>query len=77
MELATCWINPVINTDAPDPGILYFQGSFYVAVTGGNGPDDKTHYPIRKSVDLVNWEDVGFILTEENKPSWAIGDVIY
>lgn len=65
--------NPVIDRDAPDPGILYFKGSYYVVVTGGNGKGGI--YTLRKSDDLVNWVDLGCVFSDSTKPSWAKGDV--
>jgi len=63
--------NPVVNTDAPDPGVLYYNGLWYMVSTGCNGG---SCYPIRRSKDLAHWEHIGYVLGDSTKPSWAVGD---
>jgi len=63
--------NPVVDTDAPDPGVLFYNGLWYMVTTGCSGSNC---YPIRRSKDLAHWEQIGFVLGESTKPSWACGD---
>ncbi|MCA9710245.1 MAG: family 43 glycosylhydrolase, partial [Myxococcales bacterium] len=62
------YLNPVVPLDCPDPGVLAYDapdGPAYAMVcTGGT-------FPIRRSRDLVLWEDTGAALLPEGKPSWA------
>jgi len=63
--------NPVVNTDAPDPGVLYYKGYWYMVTTGCAGSNC---YPIRRSKDLAHWTQIGFVFSASTKPSWAVGD---
>lgn len=51
-----------IVENAADPDILYHEGVYYMYVTGAG-------YPVYKSTDLANWEQVGFSLPEV---SWNV-----
>ncbi|HMR74439.1 MAG TPA: glycoside hydrolase family 43 protein [Polyangiaceae bacterium] len=61
------YANPVVDSDCPDPGVTQDGDTYYMACTPGPA------YPIRTSKDLVNWNKVGTIFTNANKPSWASG----
>ena len=61
------YANPVVDSDCPDPGVTQDGDTYYMACTAGPA------YPIRTSKDLVNWNKVGTIFTNANKPSWASG----
>lgn len=58
--------NPVYPSDCPDPGVMA-TGSppvYYAVCTGGK-------FRIRRSYDLVLWEDTGKVVLPDGKPSWA------
>ncbi|KAH3765159.1 family 43 glycosylhydrolase [Pelomyxa schiedti] len=63
------YINPVVNVDAPDPGVLFYDGLFWMVSTSGD--DTSNMFPIRKSADLVSWTSIGFVFNSSTKPSWA------
>ena len=58
--------NAVIPSDRPDPGVLADGNPpvYYMVSTGGR-------FHIRKSYDLVFWEDTNAFVLAEGKPSWA------
>ena len=59
------YANPVIAHDCPDPGVARVGDDLYLsACTGGT-------FPVRVSRDLVAWEDAGFALLPDGKPTWA------
>ncbi len=60
--------NPVIEGDRPDPTVMEFEGRFYAASTSG---DWAPLFPIVRSDDLANWEDIGAVL--QTPPSWGAG----
>jgi arabinan endo-1,5-alpha-L-arabinosidase len=60
--------NPVTNDDCPDPGVSYWDGTYYMTCTPG------PKYRIFASTDLVHWEWVGRIFTDEAQPSWGAGN---
>jgi len=74
---AATYINPVIDSNNPDPGVLAMpDGGGYLAVATSNDTVSKTHdnaFPIYHSTDLVNWVQHGFVFTGEsgNWPVWA------
>lgn len=49
---AATYTNPVLSGDHPDPGVLWHDGSYYMATTSGW---DASAFPIHKSNDLVSW----------------------
>jgi hypothetical protein len=60
--------NPVVPYDCPDPGI-FADGEatapiYYMVCTGGS-------FPIRRSRDLVRWEDTGAAVLPAGAPPWA------
>jgi len=65
---ATTYINPLTNTDDPDPGAILYEGTWYVATTGVSG---NQIFPIRASADLATWTVVGSIFTQSNYPVWS------
>jgi GH43 family beta-xylosidase len=60
------YVNPVVPFDCPDPGVLHAEeaGLFYAVCTGGN-------LWIRRSENLVLWQDTGASILPGGKPSWA------
>jgi len=60
---AVTYSNPVIPSDAPDPSVIRADdGRFYLYSTGHG-------YSIFRSDDMVKWERVGNVFTEETWPS--------
>ena len=53
---AATYKNPVVRTNAPDPGVLLLNGTYWMVSTAGSTP---TPFPMRSSSDLVNWKDEG------------------
>jgi len=63
--------NPVLEgADYPDPGVLYYNGTYY-AVTTSNNYSKVEKYPIHSSKDLQNWKFEGYIFDESNFPVWS------
>jgi GH43 family beta-xylosidase len=63
------YINPVVPFDCPDPGVIAVPdddgtAAYYMVCTGGT-------FPIRRSRDLVSWQDTGAALLPAGKPAWA------
>lgn len=63
------YINPVVPFDCPDPGVLAVPEddgttAYYMVCTGGP-------FPIRRSRDLVFWQDTGAAILPAGKPTWA------
>ena len=60
--------NPVVPFDCPDPGVLADAGAtepaYYMVCTGGS-------FRIRRSADLVLWDDSGQAIFPAGKPPWA------
>ena len=61
--------NPVISGDFPDPSIIRVGENYYAA---GTSSEFAPNYPLYHSVDLINWEKIGFIFFET--PEWIEGD---
>lgn len=60
--------NPVVPTSCPDPGVLAIAGSapdYYMVCTGGA-------FPIRRSAELVFWDDSGSRVFPAGRPPWAL-----
>jgi len=71
--LAKYYSNPVVDEDCPDPGVVYYNGTYYVATTTDyNSVPNK--FPIRSSTDLVNWQLVGYIFPKGKAPVWSVED---
>ena len=65
-----CFINPVIDSDFPDPAIIQTaDGYFYAYATQTLRGDQWVNIQVARSVDLVNWEYLGDALPQ--KPEWA------
>ncbi|HEY4000197.1 MAG TPA: glycoside hydrolase family 43 protein [Candidatus Xenobia bacterium] len=64
----TTYTNPVIAHDAPDPGVLRVDDTYYL-VTTGDGPDGA--FPLYTSRDLEHWKQMGSALP--TRPTWAGG----
>jgi beta-xylosidase len=64
------YVNPVVNANSPDPGVLAVPGE-YVAVTSTGYAIETNIFPIRVSTDLAHWKEVGFAFPGSTHPSWA------
>jgi GH43 family beta-xylosidase len=58
------YVNPVIPFDCPDPGVAATDDGFVMVCTGGS-------FPIRRSGDLILWDDTGEAILPDGKPAWA------
>jgi arabinan endo-1,5-alpha-L-arabinosidase len=63
---ATEYVNPVLNADFPDPGIVHASdGNYYAYATQTTG----LRIQVARSRDLVSWTPLGEALP--TRPSWA------
>jgi len=62
--------NPVVRQDWPDPGVIETadpdtgEAAFYLVATGGR-------FPIRRSTNLIDWEETGAHAMPDGKAPWA------
>jgi arabinan endo-1,5-alpha-L-arabinosidase len=64
------YVNPVLNSDFPDPAAIRApDGYYYVYATQTLRDGAWINIQVARSADLVHWEDVGDALPE--KPDWA------
>lgn len=62
--------NPVVDkADCPDPGVVFYQGTYYAVTTTNN--DLSTKFPIRISKDLQDWSIARYVFNENNWPVWS------
>lgn len=66
LQCGGLYANPVVATDAPDPGVMKVGSTYYMATTGGR-------FPLRKSTDLVHWTSIGSV-RPAGQPAWAVSD---
>ena len=68
------FINPIINGDAADPDVLYYDGMYYLYHTYHRSG-------VYRSPDLINWEHMGACVTEltwnVKDENWWAPDVEY
>lgn len=63
------YANPVIPVSVPDPTAIRVQdGTYYLY-----GTENIRHMPIYRSDNLVDWEQVGTVFTNETRPSEVEG----
>jgi GH43 family beta-xylosidase len=67
---SSLFMNPVVATDCPDPGVTHDADAGFLMVCTSGGPG----YPIRSSSDLVSWTLRGTAFDVTTKPAWATGD---
>lgn len=65
--------NPVVATDAPEPGVLVHDGRFFVVTASGTIGKAQDAFPIRCSENLVNWEVCGHVFPGNAHPPWTKG----
>lgn len=58
-----------VDPIAHDPTIVKEKGWYYVAITGDAAFDD-TYLPLKRSRDLVHWEELGPAITQ--LPAWVL-----
>ncbi|MFN8611621.1 MAG: glycoside hydrolase family 43 protein [Vulcanimicrobiota bacterium] len=64
--------NPVIQRDAPDPGVLRTEQDYVMCTTGGDRAQGA--FPLYRSTDLVHWARAGSIFARRQTPGWSQGD---
>jgi len=72
---ADTYINPVINSDYPDPGILRLpdpEDGYLGVVSSGNVEDA---FPLIWSQDLVSWSPRGHVFPNGSWPKWAVKEM--
>lgn len=67
--IAKSYVNPVIDHDSPDPGVLHDQGDWWMATTGGDAVSGA--FPLYHSQDLKQWERVGNLFEGGTAPAWS------
>jgi GH43 family beta-xylosidase len=68
LQAIFAYTNPVQQVhDSPDPGVIYFQESYYAVTTGGW---DNHAFPIWNSKTGTNFTQVGWGLL--NAPAWTV-----
>lgn len=66
----THYTNPIINTDFPDPSVIYVSGDgFYAYATHDEFSPTINNIQLSKSADLINWSEPEGALSEP--PVWA------
>ena len=72
-DMLNVYTNPVLNLDFPDPTVIKAPDGLYYAYATNNTVNGKLiNIQVRKSQNLVDWEDLGDALPQ--KPSWANKD---
>ena len=69
-----CYINPVIDSNNPDPSAIALPGGGYLAVATSNLATDgatEPAFPIYFSPDLVAWELQGHVFPAGGWPGWC------
>ena len=61
--------NPVVSSNAPDPGVLLLNGTYWMVSTAG---DSNTVFPLRSSPNLVEWTSHSPTF-QAGSPTWASG----
>ena len=71
---ASCYINPVIDSNNPDPSAISLPGGGFLAVATSNHVTDgavEDAFPIYYSDNLVDWELRGHVFEAGNWPVWC------
>jgi arabinan endo-1,5-alpha-L-arabinosidase len=67
---AASYVNPVLDCDFPDPGVLVAaDGYYYAYATQTQRGGQWINIQVARSADLIHWEHLGDALPE--KPDWA------
>ena len=68
--LASTYVNPVLDEDFPDPGVIQApDGLYYAYATQTLRDQGWINIQVARSADLVHWQHLGDALPD--KPSWA------
>ncbi len=71
--VAQTYHNPVCSRKLPDPTVIRADDDyFYLYAT-----EDTRNVPIMKSANLVDWEQIGTVFTEETRPDFVEGGGIW
>lgn len=66
-----CYVNPILDSDFPDPAVIHAPDGFYYAYATQSLRDGKwINIQLARSADLIDWEFLGDALPE--KPDWAL-----
>ena len=66
-------VNPILTTSCPDPTIIKAPDNYFYLY----GTENVRNIPIFKSKDLINWEYLGTVFTDETRPSFLTGGKIW
>ena len=68
------YTNPVIDSDNPDPGVLYIpEADYYLAVTTHG--EDGASFPLLTSPDLITWEQQGWVFPPGSRPEYCASNM--
>lgn len=70
--IAVAFRNPVVDVNAPDPGVAKIGDTWYMVTTGGDR--DTGAFEIRTSPDLVSWSLAGRVFASGAVPAWTSKD---
>jgi arabinan endo-1,5-alpha-L-arabinosidase len=69
-ESQECYVNPILDSDFPDPAVIHAPDGFYYAYATQSLRDGKwINIQLARSCDLIHWDFLGDALPE--KPDWA------
>lgn len=68
------YYNPVIRSGAPDPTVIRAENGYYYLYATEN---PVRNVPIYKSLNLTNWELVGTVFNNSNRPDFVNGGAIW
>jgi arabinan endo-1,5-alpha-L-arabinosidase len=66
-------VNPLIAASCPDPAVVRAGDVYYLVATTDDNRDP-ARFPIRRSTDLADWEEVGHLFPPGRAPTWAVAD---
>jgi beta-xylosidase len=64
-------LNPIRLSDTPDPGVVRYNGHWYIYHTSSGFRTAEGRYPIISSPDLTHWKVAGYIFPTEKLPAWS------
>ncbi len=72
-QSAQLYINPIIPTNAPDPGVAKFGGTYFAVTSSGTVTIAQSAFPIFCSPNLVSWDVCGYVFPGYAHPQWTFG----